>query len=169
MKQTRKSYRLLTRNRMFGSKKQEFMSHERGYSMGGQQTASTIIAHGVKVEGDFSSQGDVLIEGEVHGKVATSGTLSVGAQAVLRADVSAEKALIAGSIEGNLNVASHLDLKATAKINGDVQCETATVESGATLSGKVVIGRSAVPQKNQGRTKAPNAHDNDLEDEQENG
>ena len=37
----------------------------------------TIIARGVKVEGDFMSQGDVVIEGEVHGKVATTGTLTL--------------------------------------------------------------------------------------------
>lgn len=102
--------------------------------------SATVIAHGVRVEGDFSSQGDVVIEGEVHGNVAVSGMLSVGPQAKLKAGVSAEKAMVSGSIEGNVTVTGHLEIKSTAQIIGDVQCETATVESGAALNGKVMIG-----------------------------
>lgn len=102
--------------------------------------AATVIAHGVRVEGDFSSQGDVVIEGEVHGNVSVSGILSVGPQARLKAGVSAEKAMISGVIEGNVTVTGHLEIKSTAQIIGDVQSETASVESGATLNGKVMIG-----------------------------
>lgn len=122
------------------------MPEDTGYAGVGRPNA-TVIAHGVRVEGDFSSQGDVLIEGEVHGNVATSGMLTVGPQAKLKADVKAEKAVIAGVIEGNVTVGSHLDLKATAKIMGDLVCETAAVESGATLSGKVTIGTKPVTRE----------------------
>jgi len=112
-------------------------------SYGGRQSAATVIANGVRVEGDFSSQGDVLIEGEVHGNVSTSGMLTVGPAAKLKADVKAEKAVIAGTVEGNLTVASHVDLKSTACLMGDLTCETATVESGATMNGRALIGSKA--------------------------
>lgn len=110
------------------------------YVPGGRGAAHTVIANGVRVEGDFSSQGDVVIEGEVHGNVTISGTLTIGSQARLKADVSAEQATIAGTVDGNLIVGSHVDVKATAKINGDLTCETIAVESGATLNGKMLIG-----------------------------
>ena len=113
----------------------------------------TIIAQGVRVEGDFTSQGDVQIEGEVQGHVATNGMLSVGPQARLTADVKAEQAVVAGSVEGNLTIGSHLDVKSTAKIVGDVSCETASIEPGATLNGKVVIGRSAPAPKSSSKSK----------------
>lgn len=109
-------------------------------SYGNRQSAATVIANGVRVEGDFSSQGDVLIEGEVHGNVSTSGMLTVGSAAKLKADVKAEKAVIAGTVEGNITVGSHVDLKSTARILGDLKCQTATVESGATMNGCVTIG-----------------------------
>lgn len=125
------------------------MPDAKGYSAGGNQPSATVIAHGVKVEGDFSSQGDVTIEGEVHGKVATSGMLNVGPRAVLKADITAGKAVIAGSIEGNLHIGSHIEIKATAKILGDLECGTATVESGATLCGKVIIGSSKAAASNE--------------------
>ena len=109
-------------------------------SRDGRGHIATVIALGVRVDGDFSSQGDVVIDGEMNGTVVVSGMLTVGPQARLKADVSAEKALIAGTIEGNLTVVSHLDLKATATLLGDITCETASVESGASVQGKVVIG-----------------------------
>ena len=38
---------------------------------------TTVIANGVRVEGEFKSQSDVVIEGEVHGNFATSSLLTV--------------------------------------------------------------------------------------------
>jgi cytoskeletal protein CcmA (bactofilin family) len=126
---------------MFSPKREDYMPDDN--SFGGRQSAATVIANGVRVEGDFSSQGDVLIEGEVHGNVTTSGMLSVGSVAHLKADVKAEKAIVAGTIEGNLTVGSHLDLKSTAHVMGDLTCETVSVESGATMNGRVMVGVKA--------------------------
>lgn len=107
----------------------------------------TIIARGVRVEGEFTSQGDVLIEGEVLGHVTTQGTLTVGSEAKLKADVSANEASVAGLIEGNVSVKKRLELKSSAKIIGDVTCETAAVESGAVLNGRATIGPVGKPQE----------------------
>ncbi len=113
----------------------------------GEQGGATVIARGVKLQGDFTSQGDVVIEGDVQGHVETTGQLSVGSEAKLKADVTANDAVIAGTIEGTLTVKRRLDLKSTANVSGDVTCETASIEAGATLEGKVKIGgkASAVP------------------------
>lgn len=126
------------------------MSDDNSVGRGG----STVIAHGVRVEGDFSSEGDVVIEGEVHGNVKVAGMLTVGPQARLKADVSSEQAMIAGIVDGNLNVGGHLDLKATAKLSGDLVCETVTIESGATLNGKVVVGSVPVAKTKHSESKA---------------
>lgn len=123
---------------MFSSPKRDEYSASSSSSGGN----ATVIARGVKVEGDFTSQGDVQIEGEVHGHVSTSGLLTVGSEAKLKADVSAEEAVIAGLVEGNVTVKKRLELKSTAKILGDITCETVAVEEGATMHGKVGVGTS---------------------------
>ncbi len=112
---------------------------------GGEGYASdaTVIARGVRVEGDFVSQGEVVIEGEVNGHVSTTGTLTIGSEAKLKADVQATEAIVAGTIQGNVTVKARLELKATANITGDVVCETAVIEAGACLNGKVSIGTTA--------------------------
>lgn len=116
------------------------------------QNGATVIARGVKLEGDFTSQGDVVIEGEVRGKVTASGKLTVGSEAVIHADVSANDATISGFIEGNVVVKGQLVLHATAKIAGDLTAERVSVESGAVLNGQVTVG--AAEQKPAAATEA---------------
>lgn len=102
--------------------------------------AATVIAKGVKVDGDFGSDGDVVIDGEVKGNLSATGQLTVGSEAVIRADVKAGSAIVSGTIEGNLTADKRIDLKATARIKGDLVSEMLSVESGARIDGKLSIG-----------------------------
>ena len=101
---------------------------------------ATVIARGVRVQGDFTSQSDVLIDGSVEGNVTTTALLTVGSEAKLKADVTANDAVISGTIEGTLIVKRRLELKSSASVFGDVTCETVAIEAGAVLHGKVTIG-----------------------------
>ena len=100
----------------------------------------TIIAASVKVEGDFASQGNVLIEGVVEGSLKTESDLRVGERARIAADVSAQNAVIAGEIRGNLTVSERLELESTARVHGDVKTKVLIVASGATINGRVSMG-----------------------------
>jgi len=101
--------------------------------------AGTLIAKGVKLEGEFASQGDVQIDGDVQGKISAGGTLTVGAEAAITADVTAESAVISGELNGNLTVAKDLVLHASARVKGDISAERISVESGAVIDGRVEV------------------------------
>ncbi|NIP32680.1 hypothetical protein GWN26_06265, partial [Candidatus Saccharibacteria bacterium] len=58
----------------------------------------TIIARGVKLEGDFKSEGNVVVEGEVNGALTTSNDLRVSEGAKINANVKAQSAVVAGEI-----------------------------------------------------------------------
>ncbi|MFH1047331.1 MAG: polymer-forming cytoskeletal protein [Patescibacteria group bacterium] len=100
----------------------------------------TIISASVKVEGDFVSQGNVLIEGEVEGSLRTEKDLRVGEHARISADVFAASATVAGEVRGNIEVSGRLELEPTAKIYGDVKTADLIVASGAVINGKLVMG-----------------------------
>lgn len=131
---------------LFSSPKDSEISHDPLKTESAQfkapapRPAATVIAKGVKVDGDFGSDGDVVIDGEVKGNLSATGQLTVGAEAVIRADVKAGTAIVSGTIEGNLTVDKRIDLKATARIKGDLVSETLSVESGARIDGKLSIG-----------------------------
>lgn len=100
----------------------------------------TIIAQGVKVEGDFHSQGDVIIDGEVTGSLETAQALTIGERARIHANVIAKTAIVAGEVKGNMHVAERLELLATSVVEGDVQTANLSIASGATINGKISMG-----------------------------
>ena len=110
--------------------------------------ASTVIARGVKIEGDLAT-GNVTIEGEVHGTIKCTGVLTVGSEAKVNANINAQEAVISGSIEGNIVVIKKIELKSTANINGDIQAEIITVEPGAAMSGRLTVGNKAMTSANK--------------------
>ena len=109
-------------------------------SMAQQSSNETIIAQGVKVEGDFHSQGDVVIDGEVSGTIETTQALSIGQSARIKADVSAKSAIVAGEIKGNIRATDRLELLATSVVEGDVETANLSIASGARVNGKITMG-----------------------------
>jgi len=131
---------------MFSTSKRPEHGDDSYAAPGRAGSGTTIIARGVRVEGDFTSQGDVVIEGEVNGKIAASGLLTIGAEAKLRAEVKAENATIAGTVEGPVTVSKRLELKSSADVKGDILCETIVIEGGAMLQGRVdCVGGGETP------------------------
>ena len=110
--------------------------------MASTSSNETIIAQGVKVEGNFQSEGDVTIEGEVTGSVMTQNALRVGPHAKITADGSARTAVIAGEVKGNVYVLESLELLASSKVKGDVDTAQISVAAGAMINGKVSMGGS---------------------------
>lgn len=110
-------------------------------------TQATVIARGVTMEGNFQGQGDVIVEGRVKGSLATGGSLTVGPEAVIEAEVRAAEAAVAGTIQGNLVVANRLEIRSTAKIIGDVTAQIIAMEAGACLQGRLSVGVKAADGK----------------------
>lgn len=100
----------------------------------------TVIAKGVRIEGDFGGDGDMRIDGEVSGKLTVGGTLTIGQDAKIKAEVKAKALIVSGSVEGNINVDDRVDLKATARVKGDVRVRTLAVEPGAVMHGSISAG-----------------------------
>lgn len=121
-----------------GNNFKDMFNREDGGREGGK--AGTIIASGVKVEGDFASDGDVTIEGEVVGSIKAAGHLEVGSEAKIKAEVSAGSAVVAGEISGNLTVSEKLDLLETSSVVGDIAVAILSVAPGAKINGRVSMG-----------------------------
>jgi len=118
----------------------------------------TVIAPSVRVEGDFVSEGNVRIEGEVKGSISTERDLIVGENAKIAAGVQARNAVVAGELHGNLRVFDRLELASTARIYGDIQAKVLSVAPGAMMKGQLVIGLDVPVQEK------PAAHAADAEE-----
>ncbi len=97
----------------------------------------TVVGPSVHVEGDFVSEGHIVVKGIVSGSVLTSKHLQVEQGAKIFANVKAGSATISGEVKGNIKVQDKLELTSTAQVAGDIDCQVLVVEAGALLLGKV--------------------------------
>lgn len=104
---------------------------------GADGSVGTFIGPAVKVKGDFSGEGDLVVEGMVVGNLTTKNDLRIGSEAAVEAKISAKNAHIAGQVLGNVIVKGKLELTSTARIIGDVKCTILSVETGGVINGQI--------------------------------
>ncbi|PIP67142.1 MAG: cell shape determination protein CcmA [Parcubacteria group bacterium CG11_big_fil_rev_8_21_14_0_20_41_14] len=129
---------------MFDSKDKEAVG---GFEMR-EEDAETIIGASVKVDGDFVSEGNVLVQGIVNGSLKTKGNLRVDEGAKIKANVDATNAQVSGEIQGNITVKDSLDLGSSAKVAGDIITKILSIEPGAVLNGHCSV--SAMSEESEG-------------------
>jgi len=114
------------------------------------KAAETIIGPSVRVEGDFISQHDIIIDGEVVGNISTQNNLRIGKGAVVKAKIDAKNAYISGKVIGNVTVKDKLKITETATIKGNVTAKILEMEQGASL-----VGQCKVDPRPEDKVQAP--------------
>lgn len=99
----------------------------------------TVVGPSVQVEGDFSSEGNILVKGVVSGNVRTSKLFTSEKGSKVLASVKAGNAIISGAVKGNIKVDDRLEITSPAQVYGDIECKILVVEAGALLRGKITM------------------------------
>ncbi len=129
-----------------------------------QDEVETVVGPSVSVEGDFSSEGNIVVKGTVSGSVKTSKRLTVEKGAKIFANVRAGEAVISGEVRGDVKISDKLELTSTARVAGDIDCKVLAVEPGALIYGKVLM-KGIEPEKKEklggfGRLKVKGEEEN---------
>ncbi len=104
---------------------------------------TTIIAEGVRVQGDFRGEGPMIIDGIVQGTISTVAAIEVGPSAAIEADINAGSMVVAGKIKGNIIAKERLELLSGSHIEGDVVTRTLIISEGAILNGHCAMGKES--------------------------
>lgn len=113
----------------------------------------TIIGPSVKVEGNFTGEGNVIVEGVLNGTLKTNHSLKVGNNAKIKADIEAHNAFIAGEVKGNVKIKEKTILTSSGKIMGNLETKLLVVEEGALINGKCVMIQEAPSSEIKRNTK----------------
>lgn len=97
-------------------------------------TPPSVVSYDMRVFGDVLSDGDVQVEGAVHGDVKAA-ALTVGAHAVIKGSVICEFARIMGEVDGEI-FARKVILAKSASVRGDIVHENITIDAGAFIDGR---------------------------------
>ena len=100
------------------------------------QDIETVVGPSIKVKGNFTGKGSIIINGQVEGNIQSNDTVFVGEEAKIIGSIDSTKAVINGEVNGNIKIKDCLELKTTARINGDIKCSVLSVEKGLVFNGK---------------------------------
>ena len=104
--------------------------------------AAACISQGIKIKGEVTGSEDLFVDGLVEGKLnLTNGSLTIGPNGSVKADVNAREVIVRGKIEGKVTGKDKVQLWSTGQVIGEVQTERLAIEEGALLKGKVEAGK----------------------------
>lgn len=100
------------------------------------------IGQGIRIKGEVTGSEDLYMDGVIDGKLnLTNGSLTIGPNGTVKADVSAREVIVHGRVEGKVTGRDKVQLMSTSHVTGEVQTERLAIEEGALLRGKVEAGR----------------------------
>jgi cytoskeletal protein CcmA (bactofilin family) len=99
-------------------------------------TLSGFVGGGTEVTGEANFKAMMRIDGHLSGRVSSSsGTLIVGANGKVDANIEVAVAVIHGTINGDIIATQRLELGRAAKVNGNIQTPSLIIEQGAVFEG----------------------------------
>jgi cytoskeletal protein CcmA (bactofilin family) len=109
-------------------------------------TLSGFVGGGTDVTGEANFKAMMRVDGHFSGRITSStGTLIVGNNGVVDANIEVAVAVIQGNINGDIIATQRLELGRAAKVHGNIQTPSLIIEQGAIFEGscKMVQMQSA--------------------------
>ena len=100
----------------------------------------SIIAPGMKVVGDCSSDGIVRIEGRVDGRIKAAKSVVVGKEGVVIGDIETQDLIVAGRVSGTITAQSRVELQASCHVEGDIRSRRIKLDEGGRVDGRLHMG-----------------------------
>ncbi len=121
-------------------------------------TLSGFVGGGTVVTGEANFKAMMRVDGHLSGRVSSSsGTLIVGANGKVDANIEVAVAVIHGTINGDIIATQRLELGRAAKVNGNIQTPSLIIEQGALFEGscKMVQMTAAADKAKNARKDEP--------------
>jgi cytoskeletal protein CcmA (bactofilin family) len=116
--------------------------------------SSASISQGIKIKGEITGSEDLFLDGLIEGKVnLANGSLTIGPNSTVKADVVAREVIVRGRVEGKVAGRERVQLLGTGQVIGEVQTQRLAIEEGAVLRGKVETGKP-IDKASEDRTPA---------------
>lgn len=99
-----------------------------------------VLSSDVEIKGTVKFQHDLIVDGKIEGDIQSTGNLTVGENARLKAEIKTGTVVVYGKVHGNLTATDRVELKSSAEVIGDIKAKTLVIEGGAIFVGKSTVG-----------------------------
>jgi cytoskeletal protein CcmA (bactofilin family) len=103
--------------------------------------AETMIGAGVVIEGNLTSESDIVIDGIMTGDVKAIGDVTIGVNAEVKGHVKGLNVSVAGSLTGNILSEGETTIRETGHVSGDITTANLTIVSGGVFNGRSTINQ----------------------------
>lgn len=100
-----------------------------------RERVETIFSETTSFDGVLKFNTSIKIEGKFKGRIISTGTLIVGENAKVRANIRAKSVIIAGEIRGNIEAFERLELLPTARLYGNIKTKKLKMADGVIFEG----------------------------------
>ena len=99
-----------------------------------------VLSSDVDIKGNVKFTDDLVVDGKIEGQINSNGSLTIGENARIKAEICTDNIIVYGKIHGNLTASSRIEIKSSAEVVGDIVAATLSIEAGAIFVGKSTVG-----------------------------
>lgn len=99
--------------------------------------ASTVIGAGITIDGEVTSDEDVVVQGTLRGRLSAKDAVTVESGGTVEADIAGGPVTVGGTVTGNIVSSDRVDLQNGARVVGNVKATRITIADGAQFKGNV--------------------------------
>jgi cytoskeletal protein CcmA (bactofilin family) len=103
-----------------------------------RSTGQAVIGESIRIEGDVRGDEDLLIEGEVEGKISLENhSVTVGRSGRIKADIHGRNINVDGKVQGNLFADEQVIVRESGEVRGNITAPRVSLEDGSKFKGAI--------------------------------
>ena len=99
-----------------------------------------LLSRGVSIKGTVKFNNELLIDGEVEGKIQSTGALMIGEHAQIKGEIRTKTVKVRGNVDGNIFATERCELQAGCSLRGDIEAPRFVVDENAAFLGSAKVG-----------------------------
>lgn len=115
-----------------------------GLDLDQEETVNNNLSPGAEVQGEIDTEDSLRLDGRFEGTIRCGGTLIVGSNAEIHADIHTEEAVVGGTVEGDIVARSKIEIRSTGEIHGDLTAPVLHIDRGVVLEGQCTVNTGEV-------------------------
>jgi cytoskeletal protein CcmA (bactofilin family) len=118
--------------------------------LGAKEPGLSIIASGLRIEGELDTNGVVKVEGTVIGRVRAERQVLIAKGGLVDGDIMTREAIIGGEVKGAVYADERVEVQANSAVNGDIVTQRLVVQEGGEVNGTVKMSNPNALAKTDG-------------------
>ncbi len=103
-----------------------------------EHRSGTVIGSSVVLNGEMSAAEDILVQGQVEGKVnLKNNTFTVGKEGKVKATIDAKKIDVQGRVDGDMNSSDLVMIHETGRATGNIVANRVVLKDGCRFRGSI--------------------------------